>query len=330
MRNVTLEELLEAGCHFGHQVSRQNPKMREFIFETRDNIHIIDLEKTKEGLEEAGKFVRDLATKGGTILVLGTKRQAETILREELARLDQENSQGLYFVTKRWIGGTLTNFSEVAKNFKKLTDVSYRLQDENEKASYTKKEISEWEKSRVKLENFYGGIADMVNPPDALFIIDTHEEHAAAKEALKMGTPSVGITDTNSDPMIIDYPIPANDDAVGSLKLIIGYIFDSWIEGKKAKAIEDVKVAAEKEKEDAKVAAAIAKEEANIKKKDVTWAKEMATAGVKKETASNAAAAEGTKEPKEAKKDTPKKEVKKKAPAKKTAAKKETKKKEAK
>jgi len=283
MRNVTLEELLVAGCHFGHQVSRQNPKMREFIFETRDNIHIIDLEKTKEGLEEAGKFVRDLAKKGGTILVLGTKRQAETILREELERLDQENSQGLYFVTKRWIGGTLTNFSEVAKNFKKLTDISYRLQDENEKASYTKKEISDWEKNRVKLENFYGGIADMVKPPDALFIIDTHEEHAAAKEALKMGTPSVGITDTNSDPMIIDYPIPANDDAVGSLKLIISYIFDSWIEGKKAKAIEDVKMAAEKEKEDAKIAAAKAKEEAIAKKTDTTWAKEMASGAVSKE-----------------------------------------------
>ncbi len=284
MRNVTLEELLEAGCHFGHQVSRQNPKMREFIFETRDNIHIIDLEKTKEGLEEAGKFVRDLAKKGGTLLVLGTKRQAETILREELTRLDQTSSQGLYFVTKRWIGGTLTNFSEVAKNFKKLTDISYRLQDENEKASYTKKEISEWEKNRQKLENFYGGIADMTRTPDAVFIIDTHEEHAAAEEALKMGTPSIGITDTNSDPMIIDYPIPANDDAVGSLKLIISYIFDSWIEGKSAKQIIDAKEAVEKEKEDAKIAAEKAKEEAKAKKTDTTWAKEMATSAVEKES----------------------------------------------
>jgi small subunit ribosomal protein S2 len=249
MRNVTLEELLEAGCHFGHQVSRQNPKAREFIFETRDNIHIIDLEKTKEGLEDAGKFVHDLAKKGGTILVLGTKRQAEAILREELRRLDQQTREGLFFVTKRWIGGTLTNFSEVAKNFKKLTDISYRLQDENEKASYTKKEVSDWEKNRVKLESFYGGIADMNKVPDALFIIDTHQERAAAEEALKMGTPTVGITDTNADPLIINYPIPANDDAVGSLKLIISYIMDAWIEGKKAKGVEDEKEAIKAAKE---------------------------------------------------------------------------------
>lgn len=280
MRNITLEELLEAGCHFGHQVSRQNPKAREFIFETRDNIHIIDLEKTKEGLEEAGKFVHDLAAKGGTILVLGTKRQAETILREELSRLDSQTSEGLYFVTKRWIGGTLTNFSEVAKNFKKLTDLSYRLQDENQKASYTKKEISDWDKSRSKLENFYGGIANMTRVPDALFIIDTHEEHAAATEALKMGTPTVGITDTNADPLIINYPIPANDDAVGSLKLIISYIMDAWIEGKKVKEVEDVKAAKEKEKADAKEAAVKAKAEANANKTDETWAKKMASDAV--------------------------------------------------
>lgn len=260
MRNVTLEELLEAGCHFGHQVSRQNPKASDYIFETRDGIHIIDLEKTKEGLEDAGKFVRDLAKKGGTLLVLGTKRQAETILRDELKKLDQAAMDGLYFVTKRWIGGTLTNFSEVAKNFKKLTDISYRLQDENEKASYTKKEISDWDKSRIKLESFYGGIADMTRVPDAVFIIDTHQERAAAEEALKMGTPTVGITDTNSDPLIIDYPIPANDDAVGSLKLIISYIFDAWMEGKKAKGVDDAaaeaKAAKEAEAEAKKVKAA--------------------------------------------------------------------------
>ena len=316
MRNVTLEELLEAGCHFGHQVSRQNPKAAEYIFETRDNIHIIDLEKTKECLEDAGKFVRDLAKKGGTLLVLGTKRQASAILKEEMSRLDQISSQGLFFVDKRWIGGTLTNFSEVAKNFKKLTDISYRLQDENEKASYTKKEISDWEKNRQKLESFYGGIADMTRTPDALFIIDTHEEHAASQEALRMGTPTVGITDTNSDPLIINYPIPANDDAVGSLKLIISYIFDAWIEGKSAKAVEDAKIAAEQEKEDAKEAAKKAKEEANIKKSDTTWAKEMATKSVEeKKPAKKEASAKSSGEPK-------KEKAEKKAPAKKTSAKK--------
>jgi small subunit ribosomal protein S2 len=313
MRNITLEELLEAGCHFGHQVSRQNPKAREFIFETRDNIHIIDLEKTKEGLEDAGKYVRDLAKKGGTLLILGTKRQVDGILRDEMKRLDSQTSQGLYFVTKRWIGGTLTNFPEVAKNFKKLTDISYRLQDENQKASYTKKEISDWEKNRQKLESFYGGIADMTRTPDALFIIDTHQERAAAEEALKMGTPTVGITDTNSDPMIINYPIPANDDAVGSLKLIINYIVDAWIEGRQAKGVEDDKAQAIKEKEEAEAAAKAEKEaKAAAKPKADFFGINAENAGSKKGVSTD----DKSKEPasgeksKEVKKEAPKKEAK--------------------
>ena len=233
MRTVSLEELLEAGCHFGHQVARQNPKARDFIFEARDKIHIIDLEKTKECLEDAGKFVKEIAKKDGVLLVVATKRQAEGILREEIKRIEGENVSGVYFVTKRWIGGTLTNFTEVAKNYKKLKDLSAKLKSPSERAKYTKKEIGAWDKERVKLEGFYSGIADMTKAPDAVFIIDTHHEHVAAQESRKMGVPTVGITDTNADPTIIDYPIPANDDAVGSLKLVTSYIFDAWIEGKK-------------------------------------------------------------------------------------------------
>lgn len=249
MKSISLEELLEAGCHFGHQVSRQNSKAREFIFEARDGIHIIDLEKTKEGLEEAGQFARDLAQKGGTILVLGTKRQMQEVLKEEKKKLDKESLDGMYFVTKRWIGGTLTNFPEVSKNYRKLKDTTARLQDDYEKAKFTKKEIGDWEKDRQKLEGFYGGVADMKKVPDALFIIDTHLEHVAADEAKKAGIPVIGIVDTNADPTIITYPIPANDDAVGSLELIIGYIFGAWSEGVKAKGVDDVK-AAEKAKKD--------------------------------------------------------------------------------
>lgn len=306
MRTVKLEELLEAGCHFGHQVSRQNPKAREFIFETRDNIHIIDLEKTKEGLEEAGKFVHDLAKKGGTILVVGTKRQAEGILREEFLRSEGKYSEGLFFVTKRWIGGTLTNFSEVAKNFKKLKDISYQLQDENQKAIYTKKEISGWEKSRVKLESFYGGIAEMNKAPDALFIIDTHLERVAAEEALKIGTTTVGITDTNADPMIIGYPIPANDDAVGSLKLIINYIFDAWIEGKKAGEKEAASNAAAE-------AEAAAKEEKKQKQEEDKKESGSKSKELKVEKESESKTEKGTKKPaaKAPKKEAKKKEAKK-------------------
>jgi small subunit ribosomal protein S2 len=253
MRNITLEELLEAGCHFGHQVTRQNSKAREYIFEARDKVHIIDLEKTKEGLEDAGKFVASVAAKNGTMVVLSTKRQAASVLEMERKRLSGKD-EGLYFVTKRWIGGTLTNFAEVGKNYKKLKELTDKLKDSKVRAKYTKKELSDWEKSRVKLESFYGGISELPAVPDALFIIDTHIEHVAAKEARIAGVPSVGITDTNADPTIIDYPIPANDDAVGSLQLIMSYIFDAWVEGKKTAKEEAVKQEAVAKKREEKVA----------------------------------------------------------------------------
>lgn len=249
MRTITLEELLEAGCHFGHQVTRQNPKARDFIFEERDNIHIIDLEKTKEGLEEAGTFVREIAKNGGTILILGTKRQAQAVLSEEIQGFKDGNVTNVFWVIKRWIGGTFTNFSEVSKNFSKLKNLEKRLKDENEKANFTKREIGEWEKERQKLEGFYGGIASMAKVPDAIFVIDTHLEDLAIREARAMNVKIVGITDTNSDPTVVDYPIPANDDAVGSLKLITQYIFDAWKEGKREN--EKGEMRKEKEKKEA-------------------------------------------------------------------------------
>lgn len=240
MREITLEELLEAGCHFGHQVTRSNPKARDFIFEARDNIHIIDLAKTKEGLEEAVAFVKALASKeGSSIIAVGTKRQAKGIVEEEIKRAmgelknEERLTEGLFYVTSRWIGGILTNFSEVSKNCKKLKDLAVKLQSEEEKAKYTKKEVGLWEKERQKLQSFYGGIENMKKNPDALFIIDTHNEDLAVREANKVGVVTVGIVDTNADPYIVDYPIPANDDAVGSIELIASYIIDAWIEGRR-------------------------------------------------------------------------------------------------
>jgi len=238
MRNITLEELLEAGCHFGHQVTRQNPKAREYIFEARDGIHIIDLGLTKKGLEEAAAFIKALASKeASTLVIVGSKRQAQPIVQTEVKRaketLKAKNiPDGLFTVTNRWIGGTFTNFPEVTKNYKKLRDLEARLKDEFERSKYTKKEIGMWEKERQKLELFYGGTADMKQLPDAIFVIDTHLENLAVREAKRMGVPVVGIVDTNADPEPIEHPIPANDDAVGSLQLIIAYIIDAWIEGK--------------------------------------------------------------------------------------------------
>ncbi len=237
MRTISLEELLEAGCHFGHQVTRQNPKTADFVFEARDGIHIIDLEKTKEGLEKAAAFIKQIALKPeSTIIILGTKRQAEGIVKEELVRAKDAGVNDFYSVTARWIGGTLTNFGEVTKNYQKLKDLTEKLKNEFEKIKFTKKEISLWEKERIKLERYYGGAKDMKKVPDVLFVIDTHLENLAVREARNMGIPVVGIVDTNADPDFVDFVIPANDDASGSIKLILNYIVDAWIEGKKKAA----------------------------------------------------------------------------------------------
>ncbi len=244
MKSITLEELLEAGCHFGHQVTRSNPRARDFIFEARDGIHIIDLAKTKEGLEEAASYLKNLAkNSSATLLIVGTKRQANTILTEEIERIKKEikGDSGLFYVTNKWIGGLLTNFSEVSKNFKKLTDLSYKLTTPKEQEGYTKKEVGMWAKEKEKLENLYGGVYKLTKIPDALFIIDSHLEDLAVREAMAMDAPTVAITDTNSDPALIDYPIPANDDAVGSLQLIITYLMDAWAEGRNQIKNENIK-----------------------------------------------------------------------------------------
>lgn len=248
MKAISLEELLEAGCHFGHQVTRQNPKAREFIFESRDNIHIIDLGKTKEGLEEAAAFLLETAKKPeSTLLIVGTKRQAVPILEEELKRVAGETPLGIFTVTKRWMGGTLTNTVAIGKNYARLKELKEKLHTDEWKAKYTKKELMLFEREMQKLEAYYGGIAGMKKLPDALFVIDTHTEDLAVKEARRMRTPVVGIVDTNADPDLVDYVIPANDDAVGSLQLLIGYLVDSWVEGKTGKEVKAEKKAVKKD-----------------------------------------------------------------------------------
>lgn len=268
MKNITLEELLEAGCHFGHQVTRQNPKAKDYIFEARDNIHIIDLEKTKECLEEAGEFVKNLAKRGGTMLVLGTKRQAHEVIDEEVKNITDQKAEGIYWVTRRWVGGTFTNFGEVSKNFRKLREIEDNLRDEETRSQFTKREIGEWEKERQKLLAFYAGIASMNRTPDAIFILDTHMENLAVREAKAMNIKTVGITDTNSDPTVINYPIPANDDAAGSIKLIVGYILEAWREGKKQAKDLAAKIEKEEEAKAAKEKAKAEKDELKAKKKE--------------------------------------------------------------
>ena len=274
MKQISLEELLEAGCHFGHQVTRSNPKARDFVFEARDNIQIIDLVKTKEGLDEAAEFVKNLGLRGGTLLVLGTKRQAKEIIEQEIARVKEilkndkkDPDNKLFYVTQRWIGGILTNFTEVSKNFKKLKDINERLANEEEKAKYTKKEISQWIEEKQKLEVFYKGILELKGKPDVLFIIDTHLEDLAVREALSMHVETIGIVDTNADPYLIDHPIPANDDAVGSIKLIVSHILDAFAEGLKAQKVAKPVVEAAPKAQDQVPAKTLKKEEIKTKTK---------------------------------------------------------------
>lgn len=258
MKTITLEELLAAGCHFGHQVNRRNPKADDYIFEARSGVNIINLEKTKEGLEKASEFIKSLAARDGSLIIIGTKRQSKTVVLEEVARAQKEAPGKLFTITARWVGGTLTNFSEVSKNIKKLQEIT-ELLSTSKKENYTKREQVLFEKERVKLESFYGGIKDMTEIPDAIFIISTQAEDTAVAEARRLGVETVGIVDTNADPSVIDHPIPANDDAVGSIKLITSYLMDAWIEGRKE---------AGKKAEKESAAEAKAKAKAEEKKED--------------------------------------------------------------
>lgn len=216
MAKVTLQQLLEAGCHFGHQARRWHPAMAPYIYTTRDRVHIFDLVKTKEGLEKAAAAA--YATAGqGQILFIGTKRQAKDIVAAAAKRV------AMPYVTQRWLGGTLTNFDQIQGRIKKLRDL--RVQREaGELKKYTKKEQLLIDRQIAKLEKFLGGMESMSDRPAAVFVVDTHREEVAVREAVKMGIPVVGIVDTNSDPTLVDYVIAANDDAVKSIELIVNEI----------------------------------------------------------------------------------------------------------
>ena len=271
MRQITLEELLEAGCHFGHQVNRRNPKANRYIFEARTGVHIINLESTQKGLLEAAQYVRELASKGGSMVVVGTKRQAQAIVKEEVERARETTPDTIHYVISRWIGGIFTNFEEVKKNFKKLTDYE-KIVTSSDRGGYTKRETVLFERELGKLKDIYGGIHTLKNIPDAVFIIDTHGENTAVKEAARIELTTIGITDTNADPSDVTYAIPANDDAVGSIKLIVNYVIDAWIEGSKEKGKADNK----RSLDEAKAAARLAEDESKREKEAKDKAKEAA------------------------------------------------------
>ncbi len=240
MSVISMKQLLEAGVHFGHQTRRWNPKMKKYIFTERNGIYIIDLQKTVKKVEEAYNFVRDLAADGGTMLFVGTKKQAQDSVKEEAARA------GMYYVNQRWLGGTLTNFVTIQKRIARLKEIE-KMEEDGTFEVLPKKEVIQLKKEQERLEKFLGGIKDMKQIPDALFIIDPRKERIAVAEAHKLNIPIVGIVDTNCDPDEIDYVIPANDDAIRAVKLLTGKMADAILEGKQGEETAPVAEAAEVE-----------------------------------------------------------------------------------
>lgn len=224
---VSLKELLEAGCHFGHQTVRWHPKMKPYIFAARDGIHIFDLVRTREGLLVAADFVTKVVKEGQKILFVGTKRQAKDAVLTLAKKLDQP------YVNQRWLGGTLTNWDQIKKRIDKLSEMK-KAREEGEYKKFTKRERLLLDREIAHLEKFFGGIASLEDLPDAIFILDTKREKAAVAEAAQKEIPIVAICDTNSDPTGIDYVIPANDDAQGSIKLILEKIKEAVLGLEKA------------------------------------------------------------------------------------------------
>ncbi|WP_163113603.1 30S ribosomal protein S2 [Bacillus velezensis] len=225
MSVISMKQLLEAGVHFGHQTRRWNPKMKRYIFTERNGIYIIDLQKTVKKVEEAYNFTKNLASEGGKILFVGTKKQAQDSVKEEAVR------SGMYFVNQRWLGGTLTNFETIQKRIKRLKDIE-KMQENGTFEVLPKKEVVQLKKELERLEKFLGGIKDMKDLPDALFIIDPRKERIAVAEARKLNIPIIGIVDTNCDPDEIDVVIPANDDAIRAVKLLTSKMADAILEAK--------------------------------------------------------------------------------------------------
>jgi len=220
-----MKALLEAGVHFGHQTRRWNPKMKPFIFQERNGIYIIDLSQTVARLRHVYEVLKNMAREGKVVLFVGTKKQAQDVVREEAERA------GTYFVNQRWLGGTLTNFSTIQKRIARLRELEGMKQQGNFEL-LPKKEVSKLQDELTKLERFLGGIKDMHRLPDAIFIVDPKKERIAVLEARKLKIPIIAVVDTNCDPDEIDYLIPGNDDAIRAVKLMVSKIADAIIEGK--------------------------------------------------------------------------------------------------
>ncbi len=232
MARVELAELLSAGAHFGHLSRRWNPKMKPFIFMERNGIYILDLKKTQELLDIACDRVSDIVGQGKKMLFVGTKKQAKDIVETEAKRC------GAYYVTERWLGGMLTNFSTIRKSVKRLSNID-KMETDGTFDKITKKEILHLSREKEKLQKVLGGVSEMTRLPGSVYVVDVKKESIAVREANRLGVPVIAIVDTNCDPEDIDYPIPANDDAIKTIQIITATIADAAIEGQeKVKAVK--------------------------------------------------------------------------------------------
>ncbi|MDY3948301.1 MAG: 30S ribosomal protein S2 [Bacilli bacterium] len=269
MAVVSISNLLEAGVHFGHQTKRWNPKMKEYIFTTRDDIYIIDLQKTLACMEEAYAAISEIAKNGGTFLFVGTKKQAQE------AALENATRSNSYYVTQRWLGGTLTNFRTIRRRVKRLEEIE-KMEENGTFDVLPKKEVIQIKKEYEKLNNLLGGIREMTKLPQALIIVDPKKEYNAIREARKLNIPIFGIVDTNCDPDDVDYVIPGNDDAVRAVKVVIGALTNAICEANGLEVIdyvtEEKDVAKDDKKEEKR---ALKKELEEIKKEDELEAKSL-------------------------------------------------------
>lgn len=231
MAVVAMKQLLEAGVHFGHQTRRWDPKMAEYIFQARNGIHIIDLQKTSKKLDEAYSFIKEQAEEGKTILFVGTKKQAQECMKEAAQKC------GMFYVDQRWLGGMLTNFETIRKRVQRLKDLE-TMQEDGTFDVLPKKEVILLKKEMEKLERNLGGIKEMEELPGVIFLVDPKKERIAILEAKKLGIPVVGLVDTNCNPEELDYPIPGNDDAIRAVKLIADVMANAVIEGKQGESFE--------------------------------------------------------------------------------------------
>ena len=241
MAHITMKEMLDSGAHFGHQTQRWNPKMKPYVYTSRGGIHIIDLQKSVAHAQKAADFVKSVAAKGGRLIFVGTKKQAIEPVRSAAEK------SGQYYVTKRWLGGMLTNFQTIKSSIDRLKKID-RMREKGELDFFSKKERSKIEKEYAKLSEYLNGIREMNDSPACMFVVDIAKEHIAVAEAKRLGIPVVAIADTNCDPELVDYPIPGNDDAIRSIKLFSDLIADSFLEGAQAWE-EELKSRADKQEE---------------------------------------------------------------------------------